>query len=74
MAIIPDPRIWVCDSMAYHLRKEFVSPETIDAQAEYRDAKKKCIAWKAKYYGDLYTRLHREDVKRAISHISKQVL
>ena len=64
-AVNPDPRIWVCDSMCYRLRDEFIAEDTRQALDDYQDAAKKRIHSKIKYYGDLYNKLYRRDVSAA---------
>jgi hypothetical protein len=65
-----DPRIWITGPMKIELRPEFIRPETEQALHDYQDAQKARIPRKMKYFGDLYQKLYREDVEKALESIS----
>lgn len=65
-----DSRIFTTGPMSSTLRPEFLRPETEEALYQYQDMTKRGIKARAKYYGDLYQRLYREDVEAAVARFA----
>jgi hypothetical protein len=63
--------MWVVSGLKIELRDEFIRPETAAALDEYQHWAHRGAKARARHFGNLYQRLHREDVERAIAKLKQ---